>query len=309
LKSQKLKESILALGFDRLGIASVGPHADHGRLEQWLQAGHAASMDWMDRSCEFRRDPALLLEGCRSVLLLSLNYHSSAEEAPPQRGQGRISRYARFRDYHKVMRSMLRRATTLLREDHGASLTKIAVDSAPLLERSLAASAGLGWIGKNTMLIDEKLGSWTFLGAVLSDLDLEPDAPVPDRCGNCRACLDACPTDAFPEAGVLDSRSCISYLTIEHRGDIDAELAGKMGDRIFGCDLCQEVCPWNREVPQTAVEDFQPRSGLQAPLLESLLAMNQESFLKSFAGTPLMRAGLERMQRNARIALSNEEKI
>lgn len=308
MKSQKLKESVLALGFDRLGIAPVGPLADHGRLEQWLQAGHAASMDWMERSSELRRDPSSLLEGSRSVLLLSLNYHSSAEEAPPQRGRGRVSRYARFRDYHKVMRSLLRRVETLLREDYGASLTKIAVDSAPLLERSLAASAGLGWIGKNTMLIDEKLGSWTFLGAVLTDLDLEPDAPVPDRCGSCRVCLDACPTDAFPEAGVLDSRRCISYLTIEHRGDIDAELAGKMGDWVFGCDLCQEVCPWNREVPQTAVEDFQPRKGLQSPNLEDLLAMNKEDFLKSFAGTPLMRAGLERMQGNARIALSNEGK-
>ena len=240
----ELRIDALACGFDRVGFAVAAPVADFPRFESWLDAGHAGGMDWLHRHRALRADPRELLPEARSLILVSMNYHRPSED-PPGAGRGRVSRYARGRDYHKTLRGRLRKLEEVLREEYGAAFTRICVDSAPLLERSLAAAAGLGWIGKNTMLIDERLGSWTFLGALLCDLDLPPDLPVADRCGSCTACLDACPTQAFPEPGLLDARRCISYLTIEHKGEIADELAAKMDDHIFGCDICQDVCPWN----------------------------------------------------------------
>ena len=296
-----LREKVLALGFDRVGFAPARPLDDFPRFESWLDNGYAAGMDYLPRHRQLRASPCELLAEAQSVIMVSMNYHwPMTEESDP--GRGRVSRYARGRDYHKVVRKRLHKLGDLLKSDFGATATRACVDSAPLLERSLAAASGLGWIGKNTMLIDEKLGSWTFLGALLCDLDLPPDSPVADRCGTCTACLDACPTDAFPEPGVLDARRCISYLTIEHRDEIDPDLAAHMGDHIFGCDICQEVCPWNREVPTSLIEDYRPRAETTAPLLSELLKLDAPAFLKRFAGTPIMRAGLDGLLRNARLA-------
>ncbi len=303
-KLNSLRESFTALGFDRVGFAPAAIVADYSRYESWLDAGFAGGMDYMHRNCCLREDPRELLAEARSVILVSMNYHWPIDEPEPE-GRGRVSRYARGRDYHKVMRKRLQKAEGILRDEFGAQATRVCVDSAPLLERSLAASAGLGWIGKNTMLIDERLGSWTFLAALLCDLDLPADSPVSDRCGNCTACLDACPTQAFPEPGVLDASKCISYLTIEHKGEIDEDLAGQMDDHVFGCDICQEVCPWNNKAPVTEIDDFRPREQVTAPLLGDLLKLDEPGFLDRFAGTPVMRAGLEGMKRNSRIAQKN----
>lgn len=307
-KRELLKREILAIGFDRVGVASAGPVADFGRYAAWLDGGFAGTMRYLRKHRAQREDPRELLPEARSVIVLSLNY-AGPGRPEPARGRGRISRYALGRDYHKILRKRMKAVEALLRERHGAGATRSCVDSAPLLERSLAAAAGLGWIGKNTMLIDEKLGSWTFLGAVLCDLELPPDSRAAGRCGSCVACLEACPTGAFPEPGLLDARRCISYLTIEHRGEIEPELAAKMGNHVFGCDICQEVCPWNASAPPGGVEDFRPRPGLVDPPLSELADLDEDRFLARFAGTPVMRAGLEGMRRNARIAMENSKRI
>ncbi len=304
---EAIRRDLLKLGFDRVGFAAAGKAPDHERYAAWLDRGFAGSMDYLARHRDLKSHTDSLLPGARSVILVSLNYRQGAASCS-ERGRGRVSRYARGRDYHKVLRKKLRRAGDLLLERHGATQTRICVDSAPLLERSFAAAAGLGWIGKNTLLIDETIGSFTFLGALLTDLALPPDAAATDRCGSCTACLEACPTAALrPEApGWLDARRCISTLTIEAPGSADAELAPLLGDHLFGCDICQEVCPWNRQAPDTGEPDFQVRDTPLGPLLDDILAMDEPAFLKRFAGTAVMRAGLNGLQRNARIVRENE---
>ncbi len=307
----RLRSALLALGFERVGFARAGPVADHARYDEWLARGHAGPMAYLERQREARRDPAALLPEARSLVLVSLNYHvpDPGSLAPREAGRGWVSRYAWGRDYHKVLRGKLKQAAALLARDWGAQRSRVCVDSAPLLERSLAAGAGLGWIGKNTLLIDERLGSYTFLGALITDLALPPDGPVAERCGRCTACLEACPTGALaPERpGWLDARLCISTLTIETKGEFAPGEAALLGEHVFGCDICQEVCPWNREAPPTREADFAPRPGLQRPLLAELLSLDRAAFLARFAGTALMRAGETRLARNARAALANRE--
>jgi len=307
----RLKRALAALGFDRVGFAVAGPVADQGRYDEWLARGYAGPMAYLARQQEAKRDPTALLPGARSLVLVSLNYHvpDPGSRAARDAGRGWVSRYAWGRDYHKVLRGKLKQAAALLERDWGARRARICVDSAPLLERSLAAAAGLGWIAKNTLLIDERLGSYTFLGALLTDLALPPDGPVAERCGRCTACLEACPTGALaPERpGWLDARLCISTLTIETRGDLAPGEAALLGDHVFGCDICQEVCPWNRDAPATREADFAPRPGSRRPLLVELLALDRPAFLARFAGTALMRAGETRLARNARAALANAE--
>ncbi len=266
-------------------------------------------MDYLDHHRDLKRHTDSLLPGARSLILVSMNYRQG-EASGPMQGRGRVSRYAWGRDYHKVLRNKLRKAGDLLLEQHGATRTRICVDTAPLLERSFAAAAGLGWIGKNTLLIDEEIGSYTFLGALLTDITLPPDTAAPDRCGSCTACLEACPTAALrPEApGWLDARRCISTLTIEAPGSANDELAPLLGDHLFGCDICQDVCPWNRKTPESREPDFKAREGLPGPLLDEILAMDELSFLERFAGSAVMRAGLDGLQRNARIARENENR-
>ena len=310
--SVALKGQLLALGFDRVGFARAEPARDFDRFEAWLERGHAGPLHYLARRRELRADPRALLPEARSLVLVSLNYHvrDPGTLASARAGRGWISRYAWGRDYHKVLRARLKRAAALLADTHGARQARVCVDSAPLLERSLAAAAGLGWIGKNTLLIDEELGSYTFLGALLTDLDLPPDAPVAERCGRCLACLEACPTGALrpEEPGCLDARRCISTLSVEQKGEFLPGQPDLLGDHLFGCDLCQEVCPWNGKAPETGEPDFLPREGLRRPLLSELLSMDEAGFLKRFAGTAVMRAGIEGLRRNVRAVRANQAK-
>ena len=298
--TEAVKAHALDQGFDRV---AVGPASapDHGdALREWIAAGHAGSMGYMQRRMAERLDPARVLPGARSVVAVALNYRPEDEDADPSWAP--VARYARGRDYHDVMGPKLAAIESYLAEAAGAR-SRAYVDTGPVLERDLAARAGLGWIGKNTMLLHPALGSWFFIGVVLTTAELDVGASMPDRCGSCRACLDACPTAAFPAPYVLDARRCISYLTIEHRGDIDPALQPLIGDWQFGCDRCQEVCPWNRRAPATAEPAFAPRGPY--PGAAEIARMEDGEFRRRFAGSPLLRPRAAGMRRNASIALAN----
>jgi epoxyqueuosine reductase len=298
--TEAVKAEAFAQGFDRVAIGPASP-PEHGEaLRRWIEAGHAGSMGYMERRLAERLDPDRVLPGARSIVAVALNYHRGEGDADPSWAP--VARYARGLDYHDVMTPRLAGIAGVLAEAGGAR-SRAYVDTGPVLERDLAARAGLGWIGKNTMLLRPDLGSWFFIGVVLTTADLDRDGPLPDRCGSCRACLDACPTGAFVAPYVLDSRRCISYLTIEHRGDVDADLRPLMGQWQFGCDLCQTACPWNRRAPLTAEPAFAPREPY--PGAEAVLAMDDAAFRRRFQGTPLLRPRAAGMRRNASIALAN----
>ena len=296
--TEKVRAEALAQGFDRVAIGPAGP-PEHGEaFRRWVDAGHAGTMAYLERRLGERLDPERVLPGARSVVAVALNYYQG--EADPSWAP--VARYAWGRDYHDVMLPRLEALSRILAEAGGAR-SRAYVDTGPVLERDLAASAGLGWVGKNTMLLHPALGSWFFIGVVLTTAELDRDAPLPDRCGTCRACLDACPTGAFVAPYVLDARRCISYLTIEHRGDIAAELRPLVGGWEFGCDLCQSVCPWNRRAPETGEAAFVPAD--RYPGAEAILGMDDATFARRFVGTALTRPRAAGMRRNATIALAN----
>ena len=253
------KKEALALGFSTVGVADLSPLPHSDALTRWLDAGMAGTMRYMHRQASRRREPATILAGATRAVVVTRNYYHP-EPAPTRDGFGRVAKYARGRDYHRALAAPLRALSSFVRKLGSAgTVTRAFIDAGPVPERELAQRAGLGWIGKNTMLIDPARGSYSFIGAVFTSVDIAPDAPFEaDRCGTCRRCLDACPTNAFPEERVLDSRRCISYLTIEHRGGIDPQLEPLIGDWLFGCDICQDVCPWNvsfsREATDPALE-------------------------------------------------------
>ena len=292
----------LELGFDRVAIGSAAP-AEHGpALEAWLDAGYAGTMSYLERGRADRLDPARLLPGCRSVVAVAMSYNPGTSfETDEWRP---VSRYARGSDYHDVIRPRLLELGAFIRTAAGGSVTsRAAVDSSAVLERDLAARAGLGWVGKNTNLLTPSLGSYFFIGIVLTTAALPFDEREPDRCGTCTACLDACPTRAFVAPYVLDARRCISYLTIEHRGDIEDELAEQMGEWAFGCDVCQEVCPWNRK----AEPGHEPALASSGSLgsLEGLLELDPHAFRARFRGTAIWRTKRAGLLRNAAIVLAN----
>ena len=302
--TQAVKAQALALGFDRVATGPADP-PDHGpAFEAWLDAGYAGTMDYMGRGRAERLDPRRLLPGARSVVAVALNYYQG--ESPGTEAWAPVARYARGRDYHDVMLPRLHRLAEVVREVAGPAVrTRVAVDTSAVLERDLAARAGLGWAGKNTNLLHPELGSWFFIGIVLTTAELDLDEPLPDRCGTCRACLDVCPTEAFVAPYVLDARRCISYLTIEHRGPIPAPLREPMGEWVFGCDLCQTVCPWNRKAPLTGEPALMPE---REPVhLPSLLEMTDEDFKARFKGTALKRPKRQGLLRNAAVALGNRK--
>lgn len=276
----------------------------------WLRAGYAGEMRYLtDRRAEVRSDPRQLLASARSIVCAGKLYNTPRPYSTQMEAAelAWISRYAWGDDYHDVMRRGLAQLDALLRECAGAAYeSKICVDTAPLLERSYARLAGLGWIGKNTCLIHQGGGSWFFLGELLVSIEIAPDAPPPDRCGTCRRCIDACPTSAIVPFGgryTVDSRLCISYLTIELRGGVTEERRAGNGGHVFGCDICQDVCPWNRRAPVTADAAFEPRDF--APPLEKLAAVTEEEFREMFAGTPVSRARYTGFLRNVAIAMGN----
>jgi epoxyqueuosine reductase len=302
--SEAVKARALELGFDRVAIGPAEPPEHGGELEAWLDAGYAGTMGYLDRGRADRLDPARLLPGCRSVVAVALSYAPSSE-ADDWRP---VSRYARGRDYHDVIRPRLVELGEFMRAAAGAAVvSRAAVDSSAVLERDLAARAGLGWTGKNTNLLTPSLGSYFFIGILLTTADLDFDQRQPDRCGTCTACLDACPTRAFVGPYVLDARRCISYLTIEHRGAIAGELADRMGDWLFGCDVCQEVCPWNRKAEPGRAAALEPAGSLGP--LEDLLGLDADAFRARFRGTALMRTKRAGLLRNAAIVLANRGEL
>ncbi len=298
--TESVKALALELGFDPVAIGPADPPEHGPDFRRWIEAGHAGTMGYLERRLEERLDPRRVLPGARSAVCLALSYHQGEATDPSWRP---VARYAWGRDYHDVIGPRLERLATHLAEAGGAR-SRGYVDTGPVLERDLAARAGLGWIGKNTMLLHPRLGSWFFIGVLLTTADLAYDAPLPDRCGSCRACLDACPTGAFAAPYVLDARRCISYLTIEHRGEIDPALHAVMTGWQFGCDVCQDVCPWNRKAPVTAEADLHPRDAY--PGAEVLSRMDDETIRKRFRGTALLRAKPSGLRRNAAIYLENE---
>ena len=292
---QAIKSRALELGFDRVAIGPAGPPAHAAAFERWLDTGRAGTMDYLADTRHERLDPSRLLAGCRSVIAVALNYARGDE--PEWRG---VARYARSADYHDTMRPRLHALRDYVSAAAGAQ-SRASLDTSAVLERDLAAAAGLGWIGKNTNLLAQGLGSYFFIGLVLTTAELPADDVQPDRCGTCTACLDACPTAAFDAPYSLDARRCIAYLTIEHRGPIPEEFHAPIGDWLFGCDICQEVCPWNRHVP--AARETAPATPPPPP--EALLVMTDAEFRERFRGSPLKRARREGLARNAVIVLGN----
>jgi epoxyqueuosine reductase len=299
-----VKELAREAGFDVVGIARVEDLGeDAARVTEWISAGRHGTMEYMARNADRRLDPGRILPGARSVVCVALNYGESPVDSKPWRG--RIARYARGRDYHKVFTRRLSDFERRLEEQFAGISTRHYVDTGPVLEKLWAERAGLGWRGKHTNLVSREWGSWLLLGEVLIDLDLEADARGDDHCGTCTRCLDACPTNAFPRPYQLDANRCLSYLTIEHRGSIPVEFREALGDRVFGCDDCLEACPWNRFAREAHEAEFKPRPELIAPLLTELVAMDEVEFLRRFAGTAVMRAKREGLARNACVALGN----
>jgi epoxyqueuosine reductase len=298
----RIKQRAAELGFDPVGITALGPARTYDAFRAWLDAGYSGEMTYLPRGAEKRRDTRLPFEGVRSAVVVALNYGG-------KQPAGTVARYARGNDYHDVMIARLETLHGWIEAERGCDVRgKAYVDTGPILERDLAQRAGLGWIGKNTMLISPRHGSFFFLGALLLDLDLEADAPFDaDRCGSCTRCLEACPTDAFVEPRVLDANRCISYLTIEHRSEIAPELQPLMGDLIYGCDICQDVCPWNhRFATELPDNELAARAENVTPDPAELMSLSDDDFRERFRGSPIKRAKRIGLARNALIALRNK---
>jgi epoxyqueuosine reductase len=302
---EKIKGWGRELGFDAVGIAGIELRAAERNLADWLTAGCHGEMDYMAAHGTKRARPAELVPGTRAVIVARVNYRPDCADPPRDAGRATISRYALGRDYHKLLRSRLQKLADRITADVGEFDHRVFTDSAPVLEVELARKAGLGWRGKHTLLLSRNAGSWFFLGEIFVSLPLPPDTPATEHCGSCRACLDACPTDAFVAPYRLDARRCISYLTIELKGAIPPDLRPLLGNRIYGCDDCQTACPWNREAPLTRAADFSPRHGLDAATLLELFAWDEATFDENMAGSAIRRIGHARWLRNIATALGN----
>jgi epoxyqueuosine reductase len=306
---EKVRACAHELGFDLAGIALAAPSPHAQAFEAWLKLGYQGEMAYLSRGLRARLDPASLHAGARSIVVVGANYYTG--EPPPQAADpahGRISNYAWGQDYHALLKPRLIELDRFLVAETGAPQGRVFVDTGPVLERDVAVRAGLGFIGKNTCLIHPRLGSWLFLGVLLTGAALEPTSPGPIRggCGTCARCLDACPTGALVAPYLLDARRCTSYLTIELRGAIPTEFHRAIGNWVFGCDVCQAVCPYNRRFARpTAEPGFQSRPGCQAPPLSALLALDQAAFGRWFRGSPVLRARWEGLQRNVAVARAN----
>lgn len=318
----ELKQAARSLGFDLAGIADVQPARHAAAYRSWLEAGYQADMDWIGRNVALRSDPSVWQPEAKSMLVLGVSYATQAPDPEVWNDplRGRIARYAWGRDYHKVIRTRLKQLSEWIKE-HGPSAVKTVpfTDAKPLMEHDAALAAGLGFIGRNTLLIHPEWGSMLFLGGLLLSCRLKPDAPTPGNgekflseggkssdCGNCHRCLNACPTHAFPAEYILDSRLCISYQTIENRGEIPGELRPKFGNWIFGCDACQEVCPWVKKFSRPGGKPWLTADpDRMAPRLAELAELDDEGFLQRFAGTPVMRTKRRGLLRNVAVALGN----
>jgi epoxyqueuosine reductase len=309
MDASALKERLVAQAL-REGFAKVGVCAPDAvpqaarRLAEWLAAGHHGQMGWMEARAEWRGDPAALWPEARSVVMLAESYTPEVDPLAvlEARDRGAVSVYAQGRDYHDLVKRRLKRLGRWLIGEAGGAI-KVFVDTAPVMEKPLAQAAGLGWQGKHTNLLGRDIGNWVFLGAVFTTLELPRDEPEAEHCGSCTACLDICPTRAFPAPYVLDARRCISYLTIEHRGPVDEHLRGLMGNRIYGCDDCLAVCPWNKFAVAAREIGYAARVG--APLLAELAGLDDAAFRARFSGSPVKRIGRDRFLRNVLYAIGN----
>jgi epoxyqueuosine reductase len=331
-RSVEVKRRATALGFDAVGVTTLGPNAHAAELDRWLEAGYAGTMTYLHRQAEKRKDPQRIMPQARvAVVTLTNHFHGPGITDPGRkpgehqdqnsRGSiypglspgvsspqpsGKVAQYAWSADYHDVLGARLEKLAAAICDVAPGATTRAYVDAGPVPERELAQRAGLGWIGKNMMLIHPEIGSFTFIGVVLTDADLAPDLPFEvDRCGTCRRCLDACPTNAFPEPHVLDATRCISYLTIEHRGAFNEQQRRDVGEWVYGCDVCQDVCPWNVSFASAAADpELAPRADVRAPDLSALLEMDEDAFARRYADTPFARPGLRGMRRNAAAVLA-----
>lgn len=329
--TDSIKGWALEIGFDLVGVAPVGPFPESQFYKVWLDRGYEGEMAYMARDPEKRSSAANLLKGAKSVISCALNYNTdlpystdcsgdcSGDSSGPcsEQGRGWISRYAWGEDYHDIITKMLSELDARIREGAARSIdTKIYVDTGPVLDKVYAKYSGIGWIGKNTCIINQQAGSWLFIGELITDLELEYDTPPPDRCGSCTRCIDACPTDAIVDPYVLDSNLCVSYLTIELKGGIPVELREGVGANVYGCDICQDVCPWNRKAAVTESKDFLPKDSprdspreselsLFMPDLDKLASLSPEDFRTVFRKSPIKRTKRRGLLRNAAVAMGN----
>jgi epoxyqueuosine reductase len=303
MNSAEVKRYAISLGFDLVGIAPIVESPESRFYSEWLDRGYAGEMQYLVRQKPARLDPTLLLKDARSVVVCALNYHTDRPLTTYDRLRAWVSRYAWGDDYHQVLQDKLNALVAKIESTNAHA--RAYVDAGPILERVFAKYAGVGWFGKNACIINQRAGSWLFIGCILTDLELAFDSPAPDRCGSCTRCLDACPTHAFVAPYVLDSRKCISYTTIELRGEIpEAEREG-IGHHLFGCDICQDVCPWNRKALFSTEPMFQAREGAFWPELESLLARDEQSWRNHLRGSPMNRAKLKGLLRNLMVVAGN----
>lgn len=310
MNARAIKEKASELGFDLCGIAPAAAFPELTFLDEWLERGYGATMTWLHRSARRRADVREVMPSARTVVVTATNYNTdrpySTECADPRRAH--VSRYAWGDDYHDVIAARLDALLAWMRGAAGGPLEARAyVDTGPVQERVYARYAGIGWIGKNTCVINPGIGSWIFLSVILCSLDLDVDAPALDQCGACTLCIEACPTGALVSAGVLDSNRCISYLTIEHRGAIPAGLAAGIGSHVYGCDVCQEVCPWNAVAPRSADAAWQPRTAWDRVDLRTLAARSDAELAASLAGSAMRRTKAQGLRRNVAVALRNAE--
>lgn len=299
--TQQIGQRALEIGFHKVGFARAEALVEEGaRLREWLAAGYNADMAWMEREPEKRSDPRLLFEGARSVIVLALNYYTPHEHTDAA-GEGKISRYAWGDDYHDVVKAKLRELLGWIKAEVPGADGKVCVDTAPMMDKAWAVRAGLGWIGKHTNLITQEYGSWVFIGELIVNFELEyaPEV-VPEHCGNCTACLEACPTGAITAPFLVDSKACLSYATIELRSaELSPGIEENMEGWLYGCDICQDVCPWNRFQKPTGEPAFEPRKGETSIALEEILSLSPEQYAERFRRTAIKRAKLGGLQRNA----------
>jgi epoxyqueuosine reductase len=291
------------LGFDLIGIAPAEPSHYRTYLRQWLDRGQAGSMEYLHKRFEERTDPGTYVPGARSVVCVAMNYHVPLAEAAQDDSHARVARYALGDDYHELIKERLHRLADRIRELAPEAQTRAAVDTAPVMEKELAARAGIGWLGKNTCIINEEIGSWVFLGEIITTLPLPADEPAVDRCGTCTRCIEACPTQAITGPYQLDASKCISYLTIEHRTPLEAGAGRELANWIYGCDICQDVCPWNKRAPDSGEAAFVPRFASGKVDLRELLGWSDEQYRSRLRGSAMKHVKLPILQHNARLLM------
>ena len=305
--AEAVKRKAIGLGFDLVGVAPAGASAYRDYFRRWIEAGRAGEMDYLGGRFEERTDPAVFLPGAQSVICVVLNYHVPLErlDEEQQCRQGRVARYALGVDYHELIKQRLYDLADWIRATVPGARTRCGVDTAPVIEKELAARAGIGWVGKNTCVIHPGLGSWLLLGEVITTVPLPADPPAVDHCGTCTRCIDACPTAAITAPYQLDARRCISYLTIEHRGDVPADLRAGIGDWLYGCDVCQDVCPHNRDAPAASDAAVRPRFPTGTLDVDEVLGWTQEQYAARLRHSAMKRVKLPVLQRNARVVAEN----